>query len=155
MTRCCQGSFLGDWGKLQRARIHAIAKPRGHWTILENMAQMSITPAANGFYPFHTVAAIPVAFHGIGRDCLEKTGPACATVKLGRTLKQRLEAGGTEVSARRFFIVKLTGKTRFGVFFEQHIPGVVTDFFSPEDRVLNEAFDLMSGDRGGMAKARR
>ncbi len=117
MTRWCRGSFLGDWGKLQRARIHAIAKPRGHWAILENMAQMSITPAANGFYPFHTVAAISVAFHGIGRDCLEKTGPACARFKFGLGREEGLATANTQVGAWGVIVPIGSGKCPFGSLF--------------------------------------
>jgi hypothetical protein len=84
-------AFVVGW----RCGIYAVTQPRGRRSIVEDVAKMSVTGAAQHLYSLHPQAIVGLCADILLRDRLIKTGPTGAGLELGAGTEQ----GGTATHA--------------------------------------------------------
>src|SRR5437016_3356679 len=91
--------------ELQGDAVHAVAKARGHGTIVEDVAEMPSAPAAMHFRADHEELAVG---RGPDRalDGVPEAGPARAAVELRVRGEKRQVAARAEIGAAPVFLVE-------------------------------------------------
>lgn len=107
--------FLGN--EIKSGGVDAVAKTGGSRTIVEEMAEMTMTSAAVNLGPGHEPTAILLGFYVGGIDRLPVTGPTGSRIKLGLRGEQRESAADAVVDAFFLEIPVGTGKGAFRSVF--------------------------------------
>src|SRR5438445_11992141 len=84
--------LLGLFLKFQCCRINAIAQAGWLGAIFKDMAQVSLTAAADHFVPAHKERVILLGFDGLFGNRLPIAGPTGAGIKFGIRTEQLLSA---------------------------------------------------------------
>jgi hypothetical protein len=69
-------------------RVHAVAQPGGGGSVIEDVAQMSITQAARDCGADHHEASVDGIDHVFRRNGLPEAGPSSAGIELGCGVEQ-------------------------------------------------------------------
>ena len=120
---------LGD--EVEHDRIHTKSFSRGGWTVIENMTQVSIAPAAFYFNPVHAETVIFFIYYTILADSLIEAGPSTRTRELRIGFKQSVAAGRAMVSSKPEVVPIFACESIFSSAFTRYAINAVRKYVLP------------------------
>jgi hypothetical protein len=91
------------------------------WAVIEDVPQVRVATAAEGFGAGHTVARVAVEFDIFGGDGLIVAGPAGTGVKLRLGCEERLSAADAHVGSFFFGVFVFAGEGWFSTFLARDV----------------------------------
>src|SRR6266446_7530611 len=135
--RRCRDALL-VFLQFQRNGVDAIAHPGGLWSIIEDVPEVGVAPAALHYRAPHAVAGVV-----FGLDCpfagrSVETGPTGPRMKFGFGSKKGLAAADTFVGTGGFGVIIFAGEGRFSALLPRHKILILRELLLPGYVILTD-----------------
>src|SRR5438067_1770609 len=100
--------------QVQGTRVDAVALPRGTRPVVEDVTQVTATPAAHHLGPAHPQAVVRAQLDVLGHGWLVEAGPACSRVEFRLRVEQLGAAARAPVHAVLLDVPIGTGEGSLG-----------------------------------------